>query len=213
MTFLESERSPHPDDSSVVSELAHNPPLQRLSDAQFQLQLLFLRSELLAFARGRLRSWCDADDLVQDTCLSAWASRHHFVAGTNLRAWLYTILRNRHSTVWNRGKRFVAMDDQIQATLISFPAQEHGLNLADAFHAIQRLPSEQRGALMMTAVEGASLQSIAKQCDCAVGTVKSRLSRARAKLAANLTSTSARSHGARPLAGQSGVPAMDLLLA
>jgi RNA polymerase sigma-70 factor (ECF subfamily) len=139
---------------------------------------------LRAFAislSGRLES---ADDLVQETLLKAWANAHSYQPGTNMRAWLFTILRNTFFSLRRQHGREVQDTDGIYSQRLATPAaQEGALDLADFRVALAKLPVEQREVLIMVGASGLSYEEAAAVCNIAVGTVKSRISRARAALA------------------------------
>jgi RNA polymerase sigma-70 factor, ECF subfamily len=128
-----------------------------------------------------------ADDLVQDAMLNALRSQHQFVEGTNLEAWLITILRNRFRSLRSRShvKSEVSCDDL--ESLASIPApQEQSLNVMAFRKAFRRLPAAQREMLLLVTVRGLSYEAAAEYCHCEAGTAKSRVNRARAALRALL---------------------------
>lgn len=138
---------------------------------------------LRAFALSLTRNASAADDLVQDTIVKAWKGFHSYNAGTNLRAWLFTILRNTFYSDRRKGQREVADVDGIMAsTLAVKPHHDGRLAMADFEKAFELLPVEQREALIMVGASGMSYEEAAESCDVAVGTVKSRVNRGRAKL-------------------------------
>jgi RNA polymerase sigma-70 factor (ECF subfamily) len=138
---------------------------------------------LRAFAWSVSRNGPDADDLVQETLIKAWRHRERFTPGTNLRAWLFTILRNTHYTNLNRRRREVRDEDDHYARLLETePNQEWGAALSSLRAALDQLPGEQREALILVGGAGLSYEEAADICACAVGTVKSRVNRARARL-------------------------------
>jgi RNA polymerase sigma-70 factor (ECF subfamily) len=159
----------------------------RRGDAQtraFRDGLVAEMPSLRAFAislSGRLES---ADDLVQETLLKAWANAYSYQPGTNMRAWLFTILRNTFFSLRRQHGREVQDTDGIYAQRLATPAaQEGALDLADFRTALAKLPIEQREVLIMVGASGLSYEEAAAVCNIAVGTVKSRMSRARATLA------------------------------
>ncbi|HWA62970.1 MAG TPA: sigma-70 family RNA polymerase sigma factor [Caulobacteraceae bacterium] len=138
---------------------------------------------LRAFAWSVSRNGPDADDLVQETLIKAWRHRERFTPGTNLRAWLFTILRNTHYTAISRRRREVRDEDDHYANLQeSAPTQEWGLAMGALRTALDQLPTEQREALILVGAAGLSYEEAAEICACAVGTVKSRVNRARSRL-------------------------------
>jgi RNA polymerase sigma-70 factor (ECF subfamily) len=125
-----------------------------------------------------------ADDLVQEALVKAWYHLDSFEVGTNLKAWLFTILRNAYFSELRKTKREVADSDGQMAARVAVPAEQHShLDLKDLGRALAQLPSDQREALLLVGAEGFSYEDAASICGCAVGTVKSRVNRARAKLA------------------------------
>lgn len=138
---------------------------------------------LRAFAWSLCHNGADADDLVQDTLIKAWSNRDRFEPGTNLRAWLFTILRNTYYTQLNRRRREVRDEDGDYAKLLrSPPTQEWSLAMQDLQTALGQLPTEHREALILVGAAGLSYEEAAEICGCAVGTIKSRVNRARIKL-------------------------------
>jgi RNA polymerase sigma-70 factor (ECF subfamily) len=137
-----------------------------------------------AFSLVGARQHDRADDLVQETILKAWAHRASFQLGTNLNAWLHTILRNEFYSQMRRKKREVEDGDGVYASrLASMPEQYGHLDTADMQAALDQLPDEQREAVLLVAASGFSYEETAEICGVAVGTIKSRVNRARAKLA------------------------------
>jgi RNA polymerase sigma-70 factor (ECF subfamily) len=124
-----------------------------------------------------------ADDLVQDTLLKAWASRDSFQQGTNLRAWLFTIMRNTFFSNIRKHRREVEDVDGIQSSRLSEEArQEHVISLKELVSAAGKLPFAQRRPLVLMGVFGYSQLEAATACQCSIGTIKSRVSRGRASL-------------------------------
>ncbi|GJE74118.1 MULTISPECIES: sigma-70 family RNA polymerase sigma factor [Methylorubrum] len=124
-----------------------------------------------------------ADDLVQETMVKAWANRERFTPGTNFTAWLFTILRNQFYTEVRKGRREVEDADGTHAgTLTTQADQEHAAGLRMVMNLIGTLPLPQRQALLLVGAEGFTYEEAAERLGCQVGTVKSRVSRARAFL-------------------------------
>lgn len=153
-----------------------------------------LREALLAAVPG-LRAFAislsgqvdRADDLVQDTLLRALSNLHRFEPGTNLNAWLFTILRNLfHSEYRKRRREVEDPDGSFAGRLKVQPEQGVHLDFEDFRAALAQLPSDQREALLLVGASGFSYEEAAHICDCAVGTIKSRVNRARIRLAALL---------------------------
>lgn len=128
-----------------------------------------------------------ADDLVQETCARAWANQHRFQAGTNFTAWLFTIMRNQFYTDLRKGRREVEDGDGILAGQLAAPAdQDHASTLRVVRERMEALPEAQRQALLLIGAEGYTYEEAALRLGCQVGTVKSRVSRARSSLLAAL---------------------------
>lgn len=160
-----------------------------LNDEAFKTQLVNVLPHLRAFARGLCGRPDYADDLVQDTAIKAWNARARFEPGTNLRAWTFTILRNHYLSELRRNRRLTDMDDEVHEKLLVMEAdQEDTLHLADMQKALNQIPSERREAILLIGASGFTYEEAAEICGCAVGTVKSRVARARADLARLLES-------------------------
>ncbi|TNF22647.1 MAG: RNA polymerase sigma factor [Rhodobacteraceae bacterium] len=137
-----------------------------------------------AFAMSLTRNNAAADDLVQDAVVKAWSNFDKFKPGTNLRAWLFTILRNTYYSLYRKRKREVEDPDGIMAGKLSEkPAHDGHLAMADFRVAFAQLTDEQREVLILVGAEGFSYEDAAEMCGCAIGTIKSRTNRARARLA------------------------------
>jgi RNA polymerase sigma-70 factor (ECF subfamily) len=128
-----------------------------------------------------------ADDLVQETLMKAWAAHQSFVEGSNMRAWLFTILRNVYFTELRRKRREVEdVEGQHAASIAVAGEQAAHLDMSDFQNALARLPPDQREVLTLVGASGFSYEEAAEICGVAVGTIKSRLNRARARLASLL---------------------------
>ncbi len=137
-----------------------------------------------AFAISLTRDPSAADDLVQDTIVKAWTNIGSFRAGTNLRAWLFTILRNHFYTTRRKLKRETGdVDGMFAARLAEKPAHDGRLALRDFAVAFAQLPDEQREALVLVGASGFSYEDAARMTCVPAGTVKSRANRGRRKLA------------------------------
>jgi RNA polymerase sigma-70 factor, ECF subfamily len=146
--------------------------------------LLAAVPSLRAFAISLSGSVDRADDLVQDTLMRALSNIHRFEPGTNLHAWLFTILRNLfHSEYRKRRREVEDVDGAYAARLATRPEQGARLDFEDFRKALARLPMEQREALLLIGAASLSYEEAAQIMDCAIGTVKSRVNRARARLA------------------------------
>jgi len=149
--------------------------------------LLAAVPSLRAFAISLSGQVDKADDLVQDTLLRALANLHRFERGTNLNAWLFTILRNLFHSEYRKRRREVEDPDGSYAGRLKVqPEQGSHLDFEDFRTALAQLPSDQREALLLVGASGFSYEEAASICGCAVGTIKSRVNRARLRLAAIL---------------------------
>jgi len=138
---------------------------------------------LRAFAWSLSHNASDADDLVQDTLIKAWTNRDKYEMGTNLRAWLFTILRNTYYTTVVRRRREVRDEDGFYAaTLTSAANQDWSVAVSALQAALKRLPDEHREALVLVGGAGLTYEEAAEVCGCALGTIKSRVNRARNRL-------------------------------
>lgn len=166
---------------------------------------------LRRYARHLAHSPAAADDLVQDCLARALAKAHLFRPGTNLRAWLFTILRNQHiSDMRRQGRRGTAVDpDDVAEALATRPDQHARLVVAALDEAMRRLPRPQRALIRMVALQGRSYEEAAEAMGLPVGTVKSRLSRSRRQLRRMLDGRPARRRGPRPSRGERGRPALQ----
>ena len=161
----------------------------------FQASLLAAVPHLRAFAIGLCGKTDSADDLVQETLVRAWANRTGFQPGTNLNAWLYTILRNAFYSEFRKRRHEVAdTDGQYSATLAHRPVQESHIAFQEFRVALAKLPDDQREALLLVGSSGLSYEAAAQICACALGTMKSRVYRARTRLAAMLSVTASELH-------------------
>jgi RNA polymerase sigma-70 factor (ECF subfamily) len=147
---------------------------------------------LRAFAMSFSGNADRADDLVQETLVRAIASIDSFTPGTNMSAWLFTILRNLFRSQYRKRRREVEdPDGSCLASLKSSPEQFGRLEFKELVEALAKLPDVQREALLLVAASGFSYDDAAAICGTAVGTIKSRINRARGRLAELLVIDSA----------------------
>lgn len=147
------------------------------------LQFVSLQRRALKLTSNEHR----AQDLVQSTLLKAWASRASYTAETNLRAWLFTIMRNTFFSDLRKLRREVEDVDGVCArALVEAPRQEDHLALKELIAAIAQLPQAQRKPLVLMGAYGFSQLEAANACGCTIGTIKSRVSRSRATLSVAL---------------------------
>ena len=153
----------------------------------FKREMLSLLPNLRAFAISLCGSPDRADDLVQDAILKAWAAHESFEAGTNLKAWLFTILRNEfYSQMRKKGREIQDSEGYYTENMAVHPNQYGRLDLQDFSKALAELPEDQREALLLVGASGFAYEEAAEICGCKVGTIKSRVSRARTQLQALL---------------------------
>lgn len=170
----------------MAVERRHEPaPLSQANPkGSFRELLVAEIPNLRAFGASLSGSMHLADDLVQDTLLKAWSHSGSFAEGTNIRAWLFTILRNTYYSFYRKRGREVQDTDGLYSNRVAVPADQDGaLDLADLRKALAKLPEEQREALIMVGATGLSYEEAANICGVAIGTVKSRMNRGRARLA------------------------------
>jgi RNA polymerase sigma factor (sigma-70 family) len=167
---------------------------------------------LRAFARTFYRNPDDADDLVQETLMKGLANIEKFEPGTRMKSWLFTIMRNTFHTRFRVAAREApGLLDCASSRPVSEASQEWSIQSKEVHGAIQKLPEHQREVLMLIGVLGVSYEETAEICGCAVGTIKSRLNRARASVLELLGESSVRtlverrdSHLSDGLAGPGG---------
>jgi RNA polymerase sigma-70 factor (ECF subfamily) len=161
-----------------------------VGDPEFQRRALEHLNGLYNLAVHLTRNGAEAEDLVQETYLRAFRFSHRFQAGTNLKAWLFQILRNTFLTFYRLREREPAVldddgPDRDQPGMFRDAPERDGASMAaetDLGRALARLPEEFRTALLLAEVEGLALEEVARIMDCPVGTVKSRIFRAKERL-------------------------------
>ncbi len=184
--------------------------MTRSDDAAFKTDLVALIPHLRAFARS-LSGTRDADDLAQEAMLKGWQARASFVPGTNLKAWLFMILRNHFLSEKRRSWRSLPLDPEVaENTLVANDSPSSAEELVDLRSAMQLLPDDQREALILVGAAGLSYEETAAICGCAIGTIKSRVSRARTALAAILET---RISGSRASSDTCATQVCNLILA
>lgn len=171
---------------SVENAAQDDPYRERrpLSDRDFKRALTDVAPHLRAFARALCGCRDRADDLAQETLMRAWAARERYCAGTNFKAWTFTILRNHFYSEARRARFHGDYDELVAERTLRAPAsQESAVELEDVLRALSMVPESYREALILVAVGSLSYDEIADICGVALGTVKSRICRARAMLA------------------------------
>jgi RNA polymerase sigma-70 factor (ECF subfamily) len=153
------------------------------ADADFRANLLSATRNLRAFALSLVGDQDRADDLVQDTILRALQKQDGFEPGTKLQAWLFTLMRNLFYSEYRKRKREVEdVDGLFAAKLSVVPEQPGRVEFAELRSALMRLSDEQREAVLLTGAQGLSCEEAAEVCGTKVGTIKSRVNRARKRL-------------------------------
>ncbi len=156
-----------------------------MDEAAFKAELTDLIPHLRAFAR----SLCNgntalADDVAQDAMLKAWNARERFKPGSNMKAWTFTILRNQFYSIKRRSWRATSLEPEVaEQTIVSVANPNDPVELNELRRALDRLSEDQREALVLVGASGLSYDEAAEICNCATGTIKSRVSRARKQLA------------------------------
>ena len=163
------------------------PPRTVADDDAFKRELVQLIPHLRAFARTLCGDPAAADDLAQDAMMKAWDARASFQMGTNMKAWTFMILRNQFYSEKRRSWRQSQLDQEAaERTLVAVDDPSAPVALDELRQGLGMLPAEQREALVLVGAGGFAYEEAAEICGCAVGTVKSRVSRARRALQAIL---------------------------
>jgi RNA polymerase sigma-70 factor (ECF subfamily) len=164
--------------------MATDKPKETGAERDLTEEFLAVLPSLQSYARALTRKVDAAEDLVQDTLLRGWASQHQFAAGTNFRAWIFTIMRHRFLDMCRRNRGFfLPVDDLVDHPRLSrTPAQEPLIELEEVAYAYWRLTPNHREILSLVGALGLEYEEAAEVIGCATGTVRSRLSRARNEL-------------------------------
>jgi RNA polymerase sigma-70 factor (ECF subfamily) len=149
---------------------------------QFCSRLVDILPDLRAFARVLCRENDRADDLVQDAMVRAIAAIDQFQPGSNFKAWVFTILRNLHISSFRERRFLFEPLEEVDRVLLQAPGQEDAMAMRTLDDAVQRLAPVRRQALILVVAHGLSYEEVAAMCGCAVGTIKSRVARAREEL-------------------------------
>lgn len=152
------------------------------AESELRGEIVALVPALRAFSRALTRNPSEADDLLQESLLKALGHIHQFAPGTNLKAWLFTIVRNTFYTGYNKRRRESScpLDEAISVHVA--PGQEWSLKIRAVDKALQQIPVHQREALMLVGCAGLSYEEASEICGCALGTIRSRVNRARTHL-------------------------------
>ncbi len=171
----------------MADYMSRNAGRDPADDEAFKKELVALIPHLRAFARTLAGDPASADDLAQDAMVKAWDARASFQMGTNMKAWTFMILRNQFYSEKRRSWRQSQLDQEAaERTLVAVDDPEAPVALDELRQGLAMLPAEQREALILVGAGGFAYEEAADICGCAVGTVKSRVSRARRALHAIL---------------------------
>ncbi len=153
------------------------------AEEAFRVELMSVLPHLRAFARGLSGRPDFADDLVQEALIKAWTARERYTPGTNMRAWTFAILRNHYLSELRKSRRQTDLDEAtVERLLVMEPDQESPLHLGDMEVALQKLAPERREAVLLVGASGFSYEEAAEIAGCPIGTMKSRVARARGDL-------------------------------
>lgn len=167
----------------MMKRIQVNESAPKLTSKQFKDQLAATIPHLRAFGRSLSGNPDTADDLVQDTLLKAWSARDSFIGGTSMKAWTFVILRNTYFSSTRRKKFTANYDETVAERILSAPApQQDPIHLSDLQRGLMELSEDQREAIILVGAGGYSYDEAAQISGCAVGTMKSRVSRARSTL-------------------------------
>jgi len=170
--------------------------MEKTRTESFDAAVLAVVPSLRAYAISLCGNGDKADDLVQETLLRAFANRDSFQLGTNMNAWLFTIQRNHFKSAYRKRRREVEdSEGRYAETLKSQPEQHGQIEFKEFQEALGQLPADQREALILVGASGFTYTEVAMICDCPEGTVKSRINRARTRLAELLGIDSAEEFG------------------
>jgi len=173
-------------ESSQMSDLKNETAVDErpeYNEAEFKRDLTALIPHLRAFSRSLCGNATLADDVAQDALLKAWNARERFIPGSNLKAWTFTILRNQFYSIKRRSWRATSLEPEVaEQTIIANSDAEQSMHLNDLRRGLDMLKDDQREAIILIGASGLSYEEAAEICGCAVGTIKSRVSRARKAL-------------------------------
>ncbi len=180
-----SAEQPAPKDRSADDLSPATAQRNAAAERSLKDEMLSTIPSLRAFAFSLCGNADRADDLVQETLMKAWINQNSFTQGTSMSAWLFTILRNVFYSEYRKRRREVEdAEGTMAARLVSVPEQNGHMDLQDLRTALQKLPPEQREALILVGGSGFAYEEAAQICGCALGTLKSRVNRARNAIAA-----------------------------
>lgn len=168
---------------SEVSTSASDEDKPEFNEAVFKQELTALIPHLRAFSRSLCGNATLADDVAQDALLKAWNARERFIPGSNMKAWVFTILRNQFYSIKRRSWRATSLEPEVaEQTIIASSDAEQSVHLNELRRGLSMLKDSQREAIILVGASGLSYDEAAQISGCAVGTIKSRVSRARKAL-------------------------------
>jgi RNA polymerase sigma-70 factor (ECF subfamily) len=168
-------------DKTNTPMAAMQPPA--FDEKAFKAELTALIPHLRAFSRSLCGNATLADDVAQDALLKAWNARERYIPGSNLKAWTFTILRNQFYSIKRRSWRSTSLEQEVaEQTIVANSDAEQSVHLNELRRGLDMLKDDQREAIILIGASGLSYEEAAEICGCAVGTIKSRVSRARKSL-------------------------------
>ena len=182
------------------------PRQQTATDRIFERDLVQLIPQMRAFARTLCGDATFADDLAQETVAKAWTARASFTMGTNMKAWVFMILRNQFYSEKRKSWRSQHLDPEVaQNTLVATDNPSAAVELDDVRRALAMLPEEQREPLILVGAAGLSYEEVSEIMGVAIGTIKSRVSRARDRIALILAEGELDADGVMPHAAMASI--------
>lgn len=194
--MVNTKNAPKPKDTPGDASPPLRQGMQPADEKVFRNELVAAIPHLRAFARSLCNDPTQADDLAQEALAKAWKARDSFEPGTSIKAWTFMILRNQFYSEKRRSWRTAPLDiEMAENTLLANDNPTIPMELLELRAALARLPDDQREALILVGAGGMAYEEAAQVCQCAVGTIKSRVSRARRALETLLSEAgSRRSH-------------------
>lgn len=191
--MVETRNASKPRDSSRDGSSPPERTLGAADEITFKKELVAAIPHLRAFARSLCNDPTQADDLAQEALAKAWKARDSFEPGTSIKAWTFMILRNQFYSEKRRSWRTAPLDmEMAENTLVANDNPTVPMELLELRAALAKLPDDQREALILVGAGGMAYEEAAQVCQCAVGTIKSRVSRARRALETLLSEAGSR---------------------
>lgn len=174
---------PQMNDLAEDADAVEPAEVMEFDENAFKQQLTDLIPHLRAFSRSLCGNATLADDVAQDALLKAWNARERYIPGSNMKAWTFTILRNQFYSIKRRSWRATSLEPEVaEQTIVANSDAEQSMHLIDLRRGLDMLHDDQREAIILIGASGLSYEEAAEICGCAVGTIKSRVSRARKAL-------------------------------